>query len=155
MPRSQMPYHSETTLADLIWPPRSLLSDAHVDCLGTLEADLWRALDVLYVPGCMCCEFPIAEATSPDILRPVCLAQLPLYNRARAALAYDDLSKPLVLNLKHGGRKDGCGHFPLGCWRLPHLWLKSIKSYQCLCIGRAGGSVAIIKLAGSCLSHEG
>ncbi|AMS29643.1 MAG TPA: amidophosphoribosyltransferase [Hyphomonadaceae bacterium] len=109
--RSQRPYRLGTTLADLIWPPRSLLSDARVDCLGTMEADLWRALDFLYGPGCMRCGFPIPEATGPDILCPVCLAQPPLYHRARAALAYDDLSKPLVLNLKHGGRKDGLRAF--------------------------------------------
>lgn len=109
--RSQRLYRIGTTLADLIWPPRSLLSDARVDCLGTMEADLWRALDFLYGPGCMRCGFPIPEATGPDLLCPVCIAQPPLYHRARAALAYDDLSKPLVLNLKHGGRKDGLRAF--------------------------------------------
>ncbi|OYU76637.1 MAG: amidophosphoribosyltransferase [Alphaproteobacteria bacterium PA3] len=114
--RSQRPYRLGTTLADLIWPPRSLLSDARVDCLGTMEADLWRALDFLYGPGCERCGFPIHEATGPDILCPICLAQPPLYNRARAALAYDDLSKPLVLNLKHGGRKDGLRAF--AAWML-------------------------------------
>ena len=115
-PRSQRPYRFGITLADLIWPPRSLLSDMRLDRLGTLEADLWRALDFLYGPVCMRCGFPIAEATSPDILCPVCLAQPPLYDRARAALAYDDLSKPLVLNLKHGGRKDGLRAF--SAWML-------------------------------------
>ncbi|MFM1975313.1 MAG: hypothetical protein RL145_159 [Pseudomonadota bacterium] len=109
--RSQRLYRIGTTLADLIWPPRSLLSDARVDCLGTMEADLWRALDFLYGPGCMRCGFPIPEATGPDLLCPVCIAQPPLYHRARAALTYDDLSKPLVLNLKHGGRKDGLRAF--------------------------------------------
>ncbi len=109
--RSQRLYRIGTTLADLIWPPRSLLSDARVDRLGTLEPDLWRALNFLYGPGCARCGFPIPEAAGPDILCPVCLAQPPLYERARAALAYDDLSRPLVLNLKHGGRKDGLTAF--------------------------------------------
>ena len=116
MARSQRLYRIGITLADLIWPPRSLLSDARVDCLGTMEAELWRALDFLYGPGCTRCGFPILEATGPDIVCPVCLAQPPLYNRARAALAYDDLSKPLVLNLKHGGRKDGLRAF--AAWML-------------------------------------
>lgn len=109
--RSQRLYRIGTTLADLIWPPRSLLSDARVDQLGTLEFDLWRGLDFLYGPGCACCGFPLPEAFAPDSLCPVCIAQPPIFDRARAALAYDDLSKPLVLNLKHGGRKDGLRAF--------------------------------------------
>jgi ComF family protein len=95
------------TCADLIWPPRSLLSQSRVSCAGTMEYDLWRALDFLYAPGCNRCGMPIVEATSPDVVCPACIADPPVYDRARAALAYDDLSKPLVLNLKHGARKDG------------------------------------------------
>lgn len=98
-------------LADLIWPPASLLSDARVDRLGTMEPDLWRALDFLYGPGCARCGIPLPEATLPDSICPACLASPPDYRRARAALAYDDLSKPLVLSLKHAGRKDGLPAF--------------------------------------------
>ena len=121
--RSQRLYRLGTTLADLIWPPRSLLSDARVDRLGTLEADLWRGLDFLYGPGCIRCGFPLPEATGPETLCPACIAQPPVYHRARAALAYDDLSKPLVLSLKHGGRKDGLRAF--ANWMLeagPFVW---------------------------------
>jgi ComF family protein len=108
-------------VADLIWPPSSLLSDARVDRLGTMEPELWRALQFLHGPGCARCGVPLPEATVPDVLCGVCLVAPPPYERARAALSYDDLSKPLVLSLKHAGRKDGLRAF--SAWMLeaaPH-----------------------------------
>jgi ComF family protein len=98
-------------VSDLIWPPRSLLSDARVAKAGTIEPDLWQALDFLYAMSCDTCGVPLPEATSPGSICPVCLAHKPHFRYMRAALAYDDLSKPLVLGMKHGARKDGVGVF--------------------------------------------
>jgi ComF family protein len=103
-------------ISDLIWPPRSLLSDAKVDIAGTIEADLWQALDFLYGPSCVTCGVPLPEATTPDSVCPVCLAHAPHFNHMRAALAYDDVSKQLILNMKHGARKDGVKVF--AAWML-------------------------------------
>lgn len=100
-----------TGLTDLIWPPRSLLSDARVATAGTIEADLWQALDFLYGVGCLSCGVPLPEATAPESVCPVCLASKPNYRFMRAALAYDDISKPMVLGMKHGARKDGVNVF--------------------------------------------
>lgn len=49
-------------LSDLIWPPRSLLSDAVVDRPGVIEASLWGELQFLGEPQCGCCGFPFQEA---------------------------------------------------------------------------------------------
>jgi ComF family protein len=97
--------------ADLLWPPRSLLSEARVDRPGGIESDLWRALDFLGGPVCVRCGMPLPEATSPESVCPVCIADPPPFERARAALAYDDLSRPMILAFKHGGRRDGVGAF--------------------------------------------
>jgi ComF family protein len=94
-------------LTDLIWPPRSLLSDARVSKAGTIEADIWQSLDFLYGSTCHRCGVPLPEATAPESICPVCLARTPLFQSMRAALAYDDVSKALVLGMKHGARKDG------------------------------------------------
>jgi ComF family protein len=94
-------------LSDLIWPPRSLLSDARVAKAGTIEPDLWQALEFLYGSTCHRCGVPLPEATAPESICPSCLAHLPNYRFMRSALAYDDVSKPLVLGMKHGARKDG------------------------------------------------
>lgn len=97
--------------ADLLWPPRSLLSEARVDRPGVIEADLWGALDFLGGPVCVRCGVPLPEATSPESVCPVCIADPPPFGRARAALAYDDLSRPMILAFKHGGRRDGVAAF--------------------------------------------
>jgi ComF family protein len=74
---------------------------------GTMEPEFWQSLDFLYGNGCQCCGVPLPQATTPESLCPVCIATPPHFSAMRAALAYDDVSKALVLNMKHGGRKDG------------------------------------------------
>ena len=98
-------------LSDLVWPPRSLLSDARVAKAGTIEPELWQALDFLYGASCFRCGIPLPEATAPESICPACLAREPHYRTMRAALAYDDISKPMVLGMKHGARKDGVAVF--------------------------------------------
>lgn len=94
-------------IADLIWPPRSLLSDAKMDKPGTIEPEIWQSLAFLFDAGCHCCGIPLPEVPTPESLCPVCIAAPPSFSAMRAPLAYDDVSKSLVLNMKHGARKDG------------------------------------------------
>jgi ComF family protein len=77
---------------------------------------LWQALDFLYGLGCHACGIPLPEATAPESLCGACIAGAPPLTHMRAALAYDDLSKPMVLAMKHAGRKDGVGVF--AAWML-------------------------------------
>jgi ComF family protein len=94
-------------LSDVIWPPRSLLSDAIVDRPGVIEAELWGGLDFLGAPQCSRCGFPLPEDQGPDAVCGACAGRTPAYDSARAALAYDDNSRRLILDLKRGGRRDG------------------------------------------------
>ncbi len=94
-------------LADFIWPPRSLLSDAIVAEPGAIEPALWSELDFLTDPLCFRCGFPLPEHAGPEGVCGACAAAEPAYDRARAALAYDDHARRLVLDLKRGGRRDG------------------------------------------------
>jgi ComF family protein len=110
-------------IADLIWPPRSLLSDAKMDKPGTMEPELWQSLDFLFDTGCHCCGIPLPEAPTPESLCPVCIAAPPSFNAMRAPLAYDDVSKSLVLNMKHGARKDGVKVFA--------NWMLEAAPYAC------------------------
>jgi ComF family protein len=98
-------------LADLIWPPRSLLSERIVDRPGAIEPDLWRKLAFLTDPLCFRCGFPLPQDEGADAVCGPCAAAPPLFDRARAALAYDDASRQLVLDLKRGGRRDGLAVF--------------------------------------------
>jgi ComF family protein len=94
-------------LSDLIWPPRSLLSEATVDRPGVIEARLWSELKFLGEPLCACCGFPFQHDSGPAALCGSCLGREPAYDSARAALAYDDNARRLILDLKRGGRRDG------------------------------------------------
>jgi ComF family protein len=100
-----------TSLASLVWPARSLLSDQPVADPGTIEAPLWQALDRLAGPLCSRCGVPLPDSPVPEAECSACQAHNPPYRRHRAALAYDDLSRPLVLGLKHGGRREGLGFY--------------------------------------------
>lgn len=94
-------------LSDLIWPPRSLLSEEFVDRPGVIEAELWGELKFLGQPLCRCCGFPLPDHAVEGDACAACAADPPAYDTARAALAYDDHARKLVLDLKRGGRRDG------------------------------------------------
>jgi ComF family protein len=94
-------------LSDLIWPPRSLLSEAMVDRPGVIEPALWSELKFLGDPLCVRCGFPLPEEGGPAALCGACAGRKPAYDSARAALAYDDHARRLILDLKRGGRRDG------------------------------------------------
>ncbi|MGE3866100.1 MAG: ComF family protein, partial [Hyphomonadaceae bacterium] len=89
----------------------SLLSDAIVSRPGVIEPALWARLTFLSAPCCFRCGFPFELDAGPEGVCGACAAQAPAFHRARAALAYDDLARTLVLDLKRAGRRDGLGVF--------------------------------------------
>lgn len=101
-------------LATLIWPQRSLITNREVPGPGALEPDLWAKLQFLSDPLCARCGTPFEIAVDPEQVCGACLANPPLYDRARAALIYGDVSRELVLGLKYQGRRDGLS--VLGGW---------------------------------------
>lgn len=94
-------------LSDLVWPPRSLLSETIVDRPGVIEPALWGELEFLSGHLCCRCGFPLPEDPGPGGVCGACAARTPAYDTARAALRYDDHTRHLVLDLKRGGRRDG------------------------------------------------
>jgi ComF family protein len=94
-------------LSDIIWPPRSLLSEEIVDRPGVIEPELWASLHFLGDPQCSRCGFPLQDDIGPAATCGACAGRKPAYDTARAALAYDDTSRRLILDLKRGGRRDG------------------------------------------------
>jgi ComF family protein len=108
--RAGAPFRKRGTLSrlsDLIWPPRSLLSEAIVDRPGVVEPSLWGELKFLCEPLCSCCGFPLPDEPGPGGVCAACAGRAPAFDTARAALAYDDHARRLVLDLKRGGRRDG------------------------------------------------
>jgi hypothetical protein len=64
-------------LSDLIWPPRSLLSDAIVDRPGVIEAELWGELKFLADPLCFRCGFPLPDEVGPEAICGACSGRKP------------------------------------------------------------------------------
>lgn len=94
-------------MSDLIWPPRSLLSDAIVDRPGVIEPERWAELNFLAGPCCFRCGFPLPEDPGAEGVCAACAGRAPAYDRARAVMAYDDHARRLILDLKRSGRRDG------------------------------------------------
>lgn len=104
--RSPISRAAEAT-AKLIWPQRSLLTGREIVGPGAIEAEQWAKLSFLSPPLCARCGVPFEIAVDDDQVCGACIAHPPVYDRARAALAYGDISRDLVLALKYQGRRDG------------------------------------------------
>lgn len=96
---------SFTKLIDAVLPPRCPFTGEIVDSQGTVSPAAWAGLSFITAPQCHACGFPFefaVPAGSAENLCAACLAQKPVYDRARAALAYDDASRDFILGFKHG-----------------------------------------------------
>lgn len=97
--------------ADLVWPPHSAGSGSRVDAPGRLDASDWSAIHFLDAPWCETCGLPFPYAIGSGAECPACIARPPKYAQARAAFVYDDASRALVLEFKHGGRVEYVAQF--------------------------------------------
>ena len=91
-------------LVDLVLPPRC------PGCGVLVEDDLqfcpecWNALRFISDPSCTSCGKPFSEGRDADLVCAECLADPPLHDGIKAAVLYDDLSRSIVLKLKHSGK---------------------------------------------------
>lgn len=102
------------TVLDAVLPPRCLSCGTVVAGDGALCPPCWGRLAFIAAPHCARCGLPFAFEVAPDAWCGDCVRGEPIFGRARAALHYDDASRPLVLAFKHG---DGTHAAPaLGRW---------------------------------------
>ena len=92
---------------DVLLPPQELLG---------LEADpiakrMWAGVTFLDAPWCEACGLPFEYAVPGGALCARCAVKRPVCGRARAAMAYDEGSRALILSFKHGGRTEGLASF--------------------------------------------
>ena len=87
-------------LLDFALPPRCAGCGAIVGEVHSFCADCWRQIEFLGAGGCRTCGLPLQATEAEDCA--ICLAIPPRIRRTRAAVAYDDLSRSLVLRLKYG-----------------------------------------------------
>lgn len=90
-------------IIDFALPPRCAGCGSIVPDTLTLCAACWRQLTFLTGNGCECCGVPL---DAPIAVCAPCLADPPDHDGASAAVAYGDVSRTIILKLKHG-RKIG------------------------------------------------
>ncbi len=97
---------------DMVLPPHSLIT-GKVLLKGDHEADteLWQSLKFIDAPCCDACGFPFEFEQGEAALCLRCHAYAPAFDRARSAITYDEVSRKLILDFKHGGRTDGLKFF--------------------------------------------
>ena len=92
---------------DFLLPPLCFGCAAKVQTQGGLCAECWAGLRFITAPFCRICGFPFAHEMPEGVLCASCHQHTPNFKRARAALAYDPGSRPLILAFKHGDKSQG------------------------------------------------
>ena len=93
-------------LLDWILPPQCLACGALNERSGALCTACWEKADFLASPWCQCCGLPFELPMPSGALCGACLRHAPAYDRARAVMAYGELSRRMILGLKYGDRAD-------------------------------------------------
>ena len=98
---------------DFLMPPACPATGERIDGAGLSPAG-WGALHFIDAPFCERCGVPFAVDYGAEILCPSCIAAPPVFDRARAAIVYDDASHKLVVAFKHSDRTENARLF--GAW---------------------------------------
>ena len=71
---------------------------------GDFCAACWQQLKFLTPPWCATCAAPLNFAVDEEQQCAACLSTPPLHDGIRAAVAYGDISRQVVLKMKYGGK---------------------------------------------------
>ena len=127
------------TALDLALPPLCAACREPVDGNGLCPA-CWSKLSFIARPYCERLGIPFAYDPGPGVLSMEAIADPPAYNRARAAVRYDEISRTLVHALKYGDRLDLAPI--MGRWMArpaANCWPRPTRSCRCRCIGGGFG----------------
>jgi ComF family protein len=89
---------------DVLLPPRCPGCRVTVARADSFCVACWAKLRFITAPLCACCGLPFEIDAGPDTRCGDCLAHLPRFASARAALVYDGPARDMLLALKHGDR---------------------------------------------------
>ncbi len=88
-------------ILDFILPPQCLNCSTLVFQQGGLCAKCWEKISFISNPLCLHCGFPFdIQIDTTNICGP-CARKKAIFMKARAAIYYNDASKPLILRFKH------------------------------------------------------
>ena len=86
---------------DLLLPPRCLACGDLVTEPSSVCGSCWSSLDFITKPYCAYCGYPFEYEVGEAAVCAGCEASPPRFDRARAAMRYNEASKPLLLRFKH------------------------------------------------------
>jgi ComF family protein len=89
---------------DFVLPERCPACGVITPAGGTFCSGCWQQMRFLAPPWCSTCALPFAFDQAEETRCANCLAKPPLHDGVRAAVAYDDVSRQIVLKLKYGGK---------------------------------------------------
>jgi ComF family protein len=89
-------------LLDFILPPQCINCHVPVFQQGGLCASCWEKISFISKPHCISCGFPFNIQIENENICGPCARKKPLVAKARAAIYYNEASKPLILRFKHG-----------------------------------------------------
>lgn len=93
-------------LLDLLLPHRCLACDCGLGEGPGLCPSCWSKVRFVEAPWCESCGRPFEIDPQDGLLCAACIAEPPLFDAARAALIYDEGSRPLVTGFKYADRTD-------------------------------------------------
>ncbi|WP_374444952.1 double zinc ribbon domain-containing protein [Stella sp.] len=146
-------------VVDLLLPPRCLACGEIVSADGALCPACWSKVAFVAAPSCRRCGVPFAFDPGAGAECGECARRPPPFERARAALRYDDASRPLILGFKHADRTHAAPAFAAWMARaagpllaeadvivpVPLHWTRLVRrrynqaALLALAIGRIGG----------------
>lgn len=101
------------TLIELVLPRQPLFRSGRYGTVNGAASgeQSWSDVSFLDEPCCVRCGFPFAYDEGPESLCGRCAVKPLNVNQLRAAFAYNDASRGLVLRFKHGGETEGLAMF--------------------------------------------
>jgi len=91
---------------DVALPPLCPACRAPLGEGAGLCADCWSRLSLIEPPYCARLGIPFTYDPGPGLLSMEAIADPPAYDRARAAVRYDEVARALVVSFKYGDRLD-------------------------------------------------
>ena len=87
---------------DVLIPARCLGCPELVDRQGNLCPTCWKEVTFIDAPQCDICGYPFEHPLSGDAICAGCLQDPPPYKQARSLMAYEGVSRKIILAFKHG-----------------------------------------------------
>ena len=93
-----------TKSLDALLPPLCMVCESSVGTTWALCSECWGRIQFVAPPLCACCGVPFEIPVEDPTTCASCLTHPPVFAAARAAILYDEASRPLILSFKHGDR---------------------------------------------------